>query len=106
MRRAGTFLRRTACINCHTDPGTAATGRFGPDLSHLMSRDTIASGGAATHQRTAAWIQSPDGIKPGCLMPAMNLNDEQLTIDRVTAYLETLRLTDQTVPRCDWLLSI
>src|SRR6202522_3006144 len=28
-----------ACINCHTISGTAATGRFGPDLSHLTSRD-------------------------------------------------------------------
>ena len=33
-----------ACMNCHTVKGTAATGRFGPDLTHLMSRDTLASG--------------------------------------------------------------
>src|SRR5215470_16435328 len=29
----------TACINCHTITGTIANGRFGPDLTHLMSRD-------------------------------------------------------------------
>src|SRR3984893_15494655 len=34
----------TACINCHTVSGTVADGRFGPDLTHLMSRDTIAAG--------------------------------------------------------------
>src|SRR5205807_7567242 len=34
----------TACINCHAVTGTAANGRFGPDLAHLMSRTTIASG--------------------------------------------------------------
>src|SRR5271169_1649398 len=34
----------TACINCHSVSGTVADGRFGPDLTHLMSRDTIASG--------------------------------------------------------------
>src|SRR5271168_2101004 len=36
----------TACINCHAISGTVANGRFGPDLTHLMSRKTIASGAA------------------------------------------------------------
>src|SRR5215469_7142738 len=27
----------TACINCHAISGTVANGRFGPDLTHLMS---------------------------------------------------------------------
>jgi len=38
------IFETTACINCHTVTGTMAHGRFGPDLTHLMSRDTIASG--------------------------------------------------------------
>ncbi len=80
----------TACINCHAVSGTVATGRFGPDLTHLMSRDTIASGAATnTPENLRAWIQSPDSIKPGSLMPAMNLTKQDL--DAVTAYLETLR---------------
>src|SRR5438445_881159 len=33
----------TACINCHAVNGTVADGRFGPDLTHLMSRETIAA---------------------------------------------------------------
>jgi len=37
-------FERTACINCHTVAGTAANGRFGPDLTHLMSRETLGSG--------------------------------------------------------------
>ena len=40
------IFEQTACVNCHTVAGTAAMGRFGPDLTHLMSRDTIASGAA------------------------------------------------------------
>src|SRR5580700_7623591 len=36
----------TACVNCHTISGTSAKGRFGPDLTHLMSRETIAAGAA------------------------------------------------------------
>src|SRR5208283_4287718 len=55
----------TACVNCHTVSGTPAKGRFGPDLTHLMSRETIASGAAAnTHQMLRLWIRNPDAIKP------------------------------------------
>lgn len=84
------IFERTACINCHTISGTVADGRFGPDLTHLMSRDTIASGAALnTHENLRLWIQNPDSIKPGSLMPAMNLSAQDL--DAVTAYLESLR---------------
>src|SRR6266404_736254 len=38
------IFERTACINCHAVAGTAANGRFGPNLTHLMSRETIGSG--------------------------------------------------------------
>ena len=80
----------TACMNCHAIGGTAADGRFGPNLSHLMSRATIASGAANnTIKNLRLWIQNPDAIKPGSLMPAMKLSDPDL--DAVVAYLETLR---------------
>jgi len=66
-----------------------ADGRFGPDLSHLMSRDTIAAGAAAnTAENLRQWIRNPDSIKPGSLMPAMGLSDREL--DAVMAYLTTL----------------
>ena len=84
------IFETTACINCHSVAGTAATGRFGPDLTHLMSRETIAAGSAAnSHDNLRLWIRKPDAIKPGSLMPAMELSDREL--DAVTAYLETLR---------------
>jgi cytochrome c oxidase subunit II len=80
----------TACINCHSVGGTAATGRFGPDLTHLMSRRTIASGAAEnTRENLRLWIQNPDAIKPGSLMPAMKLSDTDL--DALVRYLETLQ---------------
>src|SRR5437660_5452779 len=80
----------TACINCHTVSGTVANGRFGPDLTHLMSRETIAAGAALnTPENLRLWIQKPEVIKPGSLMPAMELTDREL--DAVTAYLVTLR---------------
>ena len=79
----------TACVNCHTIAGTNAKGRFGPDLTHLMSRATIASGAAEnTKENLRLWVKDPDAIKPGCLMPAMQMSEQD--IDAVTAYLMTL----------------
>jgi cytochrome c oxidase subunit 2 len=79
-----------ACMNCHTVAGTPANGRFGPDLTHLMSRATIAAGAAEnTHKNLRLWIQDPSVIKPGSLMPAMQLSDGDL--DAVVSYMETLR---------------
>jgi cytochrome c oxidase subunit II len=80
----------TACINCHTVRGTAANGRFGPDLTHLMSRATIASGAAEnTPQNLRVWLKDPDAIKPGSLMPAMKLADAEL--DALVGYMQSLR---------------
>jgi cytochrome c oxidase subunit II len=80
----------TACINCHSVRGTVANGRFGPDLTHLMSRNTIAAGAALnTPENLRLWIQNPDAIKGGSLMPAMKLSDSDL--DALVGYLETLR---------------
>jgi cytochrome c oxidase subunit 2 len=84
------IFETTACINCHAISGTAANGRFGPDLTHLMSRRTIASGAAEnTTEKLRLWVQNPDAIKPGSLMPAMKLNDADL--DALVRYLETLQ---------------
>jgi cytochrome c oxidase subunit 2 len=84
------IFESTACINCHTVSGTVANGRFGPDLTHLMSRDTIASGIAPNNpDQLRGWIKNPDTLKPGSKMPAMQLGDHEL--DAVTAYLATLR---------------
>ena len=83
-------FEHTACINCHTVSGTPANGRFGPDLTHLMSRTTLAAGAAEnTPDSLRQWLQNPDVIKPGSLMPAMKLSDADLTA--VVDYMETLR---------------
>ena len=80
----------TSCVNCHAVGGTNGNGRFGPDLTHLMSRRTIAAGAAEnTSENLRLWIQNPDAIKPGSLMPAMKLSDEDL--DALVRYLETLQ---------------
>ena len=79
-----------ACVNCHTIAGTVANGKFGPDLTHLMSRTTIAAGAAPnTEENLKLWVKEPDAIKPGCLMPAMQL--EPRDVDALVAYLVNLR---------------
>ena len=84
------IFERNACINCHAINGTVGTGRFGPDLTHLMSRDTLGSGVVSnTPGNLRAWIKAPGQFKPGVLMPAMNLNDPE--IDQLVAYLVTLK---------------
>jgi len=84
------IFETTACVNCHTVQGTMANGRFGPDLTHLMSRETIASGAAPnTKEQLRLWIHDPDAIKPGSLMPAMMLTEKEL--DALMAYLESLK---------------
>lgn len=83
-------FERTACINCHSLNGTVGSGRFGPDLTHLMSRDTLGSGALANSlENLRAWVDRPDQFKPGVLMPAMNLTATDL--DHLVAYLATLQ---------------
>lgn len=89
--QAGQYVfEHQACISCHTVAGTAATGRYGPDLTHLMSRDTLAAGAAPnTKDELLKWIGDPNQIKPGSLMPAMHLSDREN--EQITAYLRTLK---------------
>ena len=83
-------FQHTACISCHSVAGTIATGRFGPDLTHVASRDTIASGSVPnTVANLRSFIDNPANFKPGSLMPAMHLNNHDL--NAVTAYLATLK---------------
>jgi cytochrome c oxidase subunit 2 len=90
VRTGQMIFERSACANCHTVAGTPAKGTFGPDLTHLISRETLASGAIRnTHDNLRNWIRDPNVKKPGCLMPAMQLNDPDL--DAVTAYMESLR---------------
>jgi cytochrome c oxidase subunit II len=83
-------FEQQACINCHTITGTVANGRYGPDLTHLMSRTTLGAGAALnTPENLKAWIIDPSVFKPGCEMPAMHLTDLQNA--QMTAYLLTLK---------------
>ncbi len=78
-----------SCINCHCVRGTIARGNYAPDLTHLMSRKSLAAGVIEnTPANLQKWVRDPQTVKPGCLMPAFHLDDQLL--DLVVEYLLTL----------------
>ncbi|HUJ49829.1 MAG TPA: c-type cytochrome [Bryobacteraceae bacterium] len=77
------------CIACHAVSGTRALGRMGPDLTHLMSRQTIAATEVPLNAATLRdWIADPQRLKPGNKMPTIKLSGAQR--DQIVAYLTTL----------------
>ncbi len=86
----GLALVEYRCGLCHQVRGTQAGAVAAPDLTHLMSRGTIAAGTLPNGPGTLAeWIEAPQQLKPGNLMPNQELSSEQLT--DTLAYLETLK---------------
>ena len=65
-------------------------GILGPDLTHLMSRRTIAAGLLPnTPGNLAGWIADPQALKPGSRMPALAPVGARIESPSVT-YLQTL----------------
>jgi cytochrome c oxidase subunit 2 len=78
------------CVGCHAIRGTAAQARVGPDLTHLQSRQTLASGTIDdTAQSLSGWISNPQGVKPGVIMPPTQLSSRDLA--DLVAYLTSLK---------------
>lgn len=88
--RVGKRIVMMECARCHTIRGTEATGTSGPDLTHIGSRSSIASGVLPNNVGTlAGWIAGSQQIKPGNEMPDFNeLSGEQLRA--VAQYMESL----------------
>ncbi|MGA8707081.1 MAG: cytochrome c oxidase subunit II [Steroidobacteraceae bacterium] len=78
------------CGLCHEVRGTTAGAVSAPDLTHLMSRRMLAAGSLLNNPgNLLAWIENPQVIKPGSLMPEQHLSAQQLSDLR--AYLESLQ---------------
>lgn len=89
VRKGREVFLQYACQNCHGITGVSE-GNYAPDLTHLMSRKVIAGGMLPNNPNNLkAWIDDPDAIKPGCDMPSLKLDHEQ--IEMVVAYLTTLK---------------
>jgi cytochrome c oxidase subunit 2 len=91
LQQAGyDYVTTRECSACHAIAGTPASGQVGPDLTHLLSRRSIAAGTyPMTRGHLYAWIADPQGAKPGSNMPVVGLDADQL--HAVVAYLETLK---------------
>jgi cytochrome c oxidase subunit II len=88
VRGQQVFLE-SPCALCHAIAGTPADARVGPDLTHLASRLTLAAGSIEnTRGSLAGWIIDSQHVKPGNLMPPIDLTSEEL--QALLDYLETL----------------
>lgn len=85
-----TFLQGP-CSMCHTVRGTIAGGRVAPDLTHIGSRQMIASDSFPNNDAyLEAWITHAQSLKPGAQMPDLTqFNGEQL--HDLVAYLRQLQ---------------
>lgn len=91
LARGEEIFMSSSCMYCHTVRGSESPAQtdFGPDLTHLASRETIAAGILDnTTGNLAAWIVDPQHLKPGNVMPATNLSGEDL--QALLAYLNSL----------------
>jgi len=76
-----------SCIVCHTMAGVSG-GVAGPNLSHVGSRSTLASGLLPNDSAgLARWLRDPLGLKPGSLMPRIDLTDDEIAA--LVAYLQS-----------------
>jgi cytochrome c oxidase subunit 2 len=79
----------SSCIGCHTVRGTSAAGIVGPDLTHLAGRLSIGAGTLDySAENLRRWLEDPQEIKPGNLMPTPELDPQAL--DDLVAYLDGL----------------
>ncbi len=73
-QRRASASSSSACVYCHTIAGTNATGKVGPDLTHIASRLTLAAGTIPNSRGyLAGWILDPQHLKPGNKMPGTDL---------------------------------
>jgi cytochrome c oxidase subunit 2 len=75
-----------ACKTCHAIDGTAAKGNVGPNLTYFAGRTSVAGKTLPnTVENVKTWLRNPQAVKPGNLMPNLNLKEDE--IDALTAYL-------------------
>jgi cytochrome c oxidase subunit 2 len=86
----GLSLVEYRCGLCHQVRGTTAGAISAPDLTHLMNRRTLAAGTLLNNSgNLIGWIENPQTLKPGSLMPDQHLSSQQLS--DALAYLESLQ---------------
>jgi cytochrome c oxidase subunit 2 len=86
--RGRELFMESGCAACHRVGGTEATGRAGPDLTHVGSRLTLGAGILPNHRGTLiGWIGDSQSIKPGNRMPSYDVLPAE-DLDAIAAWLE------------------
>jgi len=87
--QAGKQVFQEHCGICHTVRGVTPAGVRGPDLTHLMTRRTLAAGTLPNSTgELERWIADAQAVKPGARMPRQSLSGTELAA--VTMYLNSL----------------
>ncbi|MBW7452953.1 cytochrome c oxidase subunit II [Paenibacillus sepulcri] len=87
------------CLSCHAIGANG--GQTYPNLTGIGSRDAVAGilvnrdepkykNEGSVEDNLKKWISDPQAVKPGSLMPKVELNDQQ--IDAIAKYLADLKL--------------
>jgi cytochrome c oxidase subunit 2 len=88
-----TLFTSKGCIACHTAQGVqGATGTIGPNLNGIgdpAKRPTLTDGGRNTPEHIREWIRDPQKLKPGTMMPNLQLTDKEA--NDLTALMLTLK---------------
>jgi cytochrome c1 len=79
-------IRAYGCGGCHEIPGIdQATGEVGPSLHDLAATRYIAGTLPNTPDNLIRWIEDPQGVQPGTLMPNLGVSDQ--AAKDIAAYL-------------------
>jgi cytochrome c1 len=86
--RAPSEIAGYGCGACHTIPGVSgANADVGPSLSNFARRRYIAGRLANTTANLVAWIQRPQEIDPGNVMPDLGVTAHDAS--DIAAYLDS-----------------
>jgi cytochrome c2 len=84
------LIRQYGCGSCHVIPGiSGADATVGPPLTQIGRRIYVAGVLRNTPDNLARWIEHPQQIVPGNVMPDMGVTHKQA--QDIAAYLFTLR---------------
>jgi cytochrome c oxidase subunit 2 len=80
----------SSCVMCHAIGGTTAGANFGPNLTHVSSRNTIAAATLSnTREHLMRWVVDSQQFKPGNKMPQNNIGQNEL--EALVDYLQSLK---------------
>lgn len=87
----GAYLFQTkSCAGCHRIQGTNAVSDYGPDLTHIGSRQQLLTGMINNNEENLfKWINNPQQIKEGAHMP--NFIFAKDSVEAIAHYLAQLK---------------